>query len=155
MSHFLSDLVICPQEDGINWKVCTPFDYEVGDVGSGDKIRVPEGFMTDLGSVPQIFWNLIPPIGKPLRGYVLHDWLYAKQDRSRAKCDGVLLEAMEVAGVFLAKRWTIYLGVRAGGWLAWREHIKNGDPQRIAEGERPKVAVPKPETSDSTSANSL
>lgn len=139
MGHFLSELQICPQDDGINWMVCTPFDYEVGEIGSGDKIEVPIGFMTDLGSVPQVLWNLIPPIGKPLRGYVLHDWLYAKQDRSRAKCDGVLLEAMGVAGVSFPKRWTIYIGVRAGGWIAWKEHIKNGDPERIKQGEKPAV----------------
>lgn len=141
MGHFLSELDISPQDDGINWKVKTPFDYDVGEIGGGDLIEVPVGFLTDLGSVPQILWNIIPPIGKPLRGYVLHDWLYAKQDRTRAECDAVLLEAMEVAGVSLIKRTTIYLGVRVGGWMAWKEHIKNGDPERIKQGLLPVVKL--------------
>lgn len=135
MGHFLGDLVICPQDDGVEWKVCTPFDYDIGEVG-GEKIEVPEGFMTDLGSVPQLLWNLIPPIGKPLRGYVLHDWLYFCQIYTRAKSDGVLLEAMEVAGVSWAKRWAIYLGVRSGGWIAWNQHKKENAEKKGASNDR-------------------
>jgi hypothetical protein len=125
MSHFLDPLVLEPQDDGVMWKVVTPFEYDIGKVG-GEKIEVVAGFLTDLGSVPQIFWNLIPPIGKPLRAYVLHDWLYAKQLFSRAKSDSVLLEAMGVCGVSWFKRWAIYSAVRVGGWLAWRSHQKQG-----------------------------
>ena len=123
MGHFLSDLVICQLDDGKTWEVRTPFDYDIGAVG-GDKISVPSGFKTDLGSVPQIFWNVIPPIGKPLRGYILHDWLYANQDMTRAIADAVLLEAMEVAGVGWLKRTVIYMAVRCGGWKAWNDHAK-------------------------------
>lgn len=98
----------------------------------GEKIEVPVGFLTDLGSVPRIFWNIIPPIGKPLRGYVLHDWLYSCQMFTRAKSDGVLLEAMGVAGVSWPKRWTIYLAVRAGGWISWNAHKRdNGKTQAL------------------------
>jgi hypothetical protein len=121
MGHFLSDLNIHPMDDGINWKVIDPFDYDIGEVG-GEKIEVPSGFLTDLGSVPQIFWNLIPPIGKPLRAYVLHDWLYFRQLYTRSKSDWVLFEAMGVAGVNFFKRWTIYLAVRSGGWVAWNKN---------------------------------
>ena len=130
MGHFLSELDISPQDDGVHWTVKSAFDYDVGEVGSGDTIEVPVGFVTDLGSVPQILWNLIPPIGKPLRGYVLHDWLYFQQARSRAKSDGILLEAMGVAGVNWFKRWTIYLGVRSGGWIAWSQNKKKKESEK-------------------------
>lgn len=123
MGHFLSELTITPLDDGIHWRVDSPFDYDVGEVG-GEKIQVPVGFLTDLGSVPQLFWNIIPPIGKPLRGYVLHDFLYATQLYTRSKSDEILLEAMGVAGVSFIKRWTIYLGVRAGGWVSWYKHFE-------------------------------
>ena len=123
MGHFLSDLVICQLEDGKTWEVREEFDYDIGAVG-GEKIVVPKGFKTDLGSVPQIFWNIVPPIGKPLRGYIIHDLLYAEQQYTRAISDAVLLEAMEVAGVGILMRTIIYMAVRLGGWKAWNQHAE-------------------------------
>jgi Protein of unknown function (DUF1353) len=130
MEHFLGPLILEPQDDGVYWKVVTEFDYDIGEVG-GEKIMVPAGFMTDLGSVPQILWNLIPPIGKPLRGYVLHDWLYSAQPYTRKKSDDILLEAMGVAGVNSMKRWAIYLGVRMGGGYAWDENKQKNELGRL------------------------
>lgn len=121
MGHFLSELKITPLDDGILWRVDDPFDYDIGAVG-GEKICVPIGFLTDLGSVPQLFWNVIPPIGKPLRAYVLHDWLYWRQLYTRSKSDSVLMEAMGVAGVSIFKRWVIYGMVRSWGWIAWKNN---------------------------------
>lgn len=123
MGHFLSELKITPLDDGVYWRVDDPFDYDIGEVG-GEKIEVPAGFFTDLGSVPRIFWNIIPPIGKPLRSFVLHDFCYFSQIYTRLKSDNILLESMGVAGVGFIKRWTIYLAVRAGGWIPWRSHAK-------------------------------
>lgn len=121
MSHFLNALILEPEDDGVNWVVKEDFDYDIGEIG-GEKIIVPAGFRSDLGSVPQIFWNLIPPIGKPLRGYILHDWLYSCQTFSRFMSDNILLEAMEVAGVGYFKRITIYFAVRLFGWVAWKKN---------------------------------
>lgn len=121
MSRFLEPLDVTTL-DGITWTVNEPMDYEVGSVGSGERIEVPKGQTTDFGSIPHIFWNLVSPIGKGTRAYVLHDYLYTVQVYTRKKSDDVLLEALGVLGVSWLTRWAVYIGVRAGGMFAWEQH---------------------------------
>src|SRR4051812_49086074 len=97
-------------------------DYEVGRVGSGEKIVVPVGMTTDFGSVPHVLWWLISPIGPATRAFVLHDYLYQRQIYTRMKSDQILLEAMGVLGVAWGTRWAIFIGVRTGGWMPWNQH---------------------------------
>ncbi len=42
-----------------NWRVYEPFEFYLSDDNS-DVISVPAGFVTDLASVPRIFWTLLP-----------------------------------------------------------------------------------------------
>lgn len=42
-----------------------------------------------------------------------------KQDRSRAEADGIFLEGMGLLGVSRWKKYLMYAGVRAFGWLGW------------------------------------
>jgi hypothetical protein len=98
-------------------------DYDIGFPG-GEKIEVPMGTVTDFGSIPKPLWGIISPIGNATRAFVLHDFLYQVQTYTRFKSDNILLEAMGVLGVNWLKRWTIYLGVRAGGWIPWNQHQK-------------------------------
>lgn len=124
MSRFLEPLDVTT-EDGCIWTVNEPMDYEVGSLGSGERIVVPKGQRTDFGSIPHLFWNILSPIGKGTRAFVLHDYLYAVQIYTRKKSDDILLEALDVLGVSWITYWTIYLGVRAGGWMAWENHRKD------------------------------
>ena len=123
MSRFLEPLDVTT-EDGVTWTVNEPMDYEVGSVGSGERIEVPKGFLTDFGSVPQLFWNIVPPIGRATRAYVLHDFLYTVQIYDRLKSDNILLEALKVLGVGWFQRWLIYRGVRMGGASHWKPQIE-------------------------------
>lgn len=133
MSRFLEPLRVELIDDGDTWQVLEPFDYDIGAPG-GEKIEVPIGTITDFGSVPRPLWGLISPIGRATRAFVLHDYLYQVQTYIRSKSDSILLEALGVLGVGWFKRWTIYLGVRAGGWLAWRTHEKeNALEKKIKE----------------------
>jgi hypothetical protein len=50
---------------------------------------------------------------------MVHDWLYWKQDRSRAEADGIFLEGMSLLGVAAWKKYLMYVAVRAFGWLGW------------------------------------
>ena len=83
-------------------------------------------FITDLGSVPRIAWNIIPPLGPATLGYVIHDWLYATQPCTRAKADDCLLRLMGQFGVGYVARYTVYWALRAAGWAAWNEDAKKG-----------------------------
>ena len=107
--------------DGDHWKTLDAISYTCD---SGEIICVPPGFVTDLASVPRIFWNILPPFGKYDGAAIIHDYLYALQDRPRKNCDLILLEAMKTEGVSWITRETIYWGVRIGGWTAWLGHKK-------------------------------
>lgn len=90
----------------------------------GRKIVVPRGFKTDLASIPRVLWAVLPPVGKYDAAAVVHDYLYQCNGVTRGQADAVLREAMEVLRVRFTQRWTIYLGVRAGGWKPWNEYRK-------------------------------
>lgn len=122
MSSFTTPLIVCLLDDGNTWKLMEPFDYSIGDLSSGWKIEVPAGFVTDFASVPRILWNILPPTGKYGKAAVLHDWLYHRQEYTRAFTDSIFAEAMDALGVPAITRGAMYLGVRIGGWVAWNQH---------------------------------
>lgn len=122
MPGFLDRLVVSPGEDGIHWTLVEPFDYWTGEAGNRIQITVPAGFLTDFGSIPQIFQNIVSSIGKPTKAFVLHDWLYHTQQFSRERSDQILFEAMGLLGVSELEKLTIYEAVRLGGWFPWDAH---------------------------------
>jgi hypothetical protein len=86
-------------------------------------VIVPIGFKTDLASIPRVLWNVLPPLGRYDRAAVLHDWLYRTgQGLTRSQADSVFREAMGVDGVGGLVRFTLYLGVRAGGTGVWARY---------------------------------
>jgi len=86
-------------------------------------ITVPAGFVTDLASIPRLFWNILPPFGKYTEAAVVHDWVYRNHLFPRAICDAILLEAMQLCGVNWISRQIIYRNVRAFGWAAWGTEV--------------------------------
>lgn len=94
------------------------------------KILVPRGFLTDFYSVPWLLRRLISASGQALAPAILHDFLYRFNgfvqglDLTRKQCDQIFLEAMLATGVARAKAYAIYAGVRAGGWVSWRQNGK-------------------------------
>jgi len=90
----------------------------------GTRYIVPRGFITDLASIPRLLRALFDINGLSRAPAVLHDFLYCIHYTTRAEADALFLEALEAAGVGWATRWSMYLGVRSGGWIYWR---KRGD----------------------------
>lgn len=103
-----------------------PVVYQYAD---GRTVTMPAGFMTDGASIPRILWS---SVGSPFNGTYrepafLHDYLYQTgYCRGRADADSTFLNAMKEHGVGFVKRWTIYTGVRAWGWVAWKSY-REGD----------------------------
>ncbi len=128
MAKFLDALCITEISDSI-FQICDhPFRYQ-SDV-AGRTLTVPVGFYTDFASVPRIgiiYAMLGDTAHEPA---VVHDWLYYLGLVPRELADQVLLEAMGVINVPAWRRWPIYWGVRIGGWYAWNDHRKKGDPQQ-------------------------
>lgn len=86
----------------------------------GTRYVVPRGFITDLASIPRLLRALFDINGASRMAAVLHDFLYCIQYTTRAEADALFLEALEACGVGWATRWSMYLGVRSGGWVYWR-----------------------------------
>lgn len=84
---------------------------------NGETIIVPSGFITDLATIPRIFWSFDSPFnGKYMSSAILHDYLYACSiNHSRKESDRILYSAMISEG---SSKWTankFYFAVRIGG----------------------------------------
>ncbi|HIB1583210.1 TPA: DUF1353 domain-containing protein, partial [Salmonella enterica subsp. enterica serovar Muenchen] len=80
-----------------------------------DVIEVPAGFITDLATVPRIFWILLPPDGKYAKAAIIHDYLYDNALRTKKEVDLIFLDGMKVLGVPKWKRIVMYQAVRLFG----------------------------------------
>jgi hypothetical protein len=118
MSKFITPLVA--EKSGEFWIIRQPFVYQ-SDVAQR-VFSVPEGFLTDLASVPRV------PIAYWLAGgecdeaAVIHDYAYAKGMVPRAMADAVFKEAALVSGQSAWRVQLMFLGIRLGGWKAWNDH---------------------------------
>lgn len=116
------------QADGTHDVLLSPLSYVTAD--RLWTITVPAGFVTDYASIPRPLWLVIPPRGKYNRAAIIHDFLYqaAPRDaRTGDRCtwttaDAILREACANLEVRATQRWTIWLGLRAGGWVTWKRY---------------------------------
>lgn len=99
-----------------HWVLERALIYDYGDV----TITVPAGFGSDMASIPAVLQPFLPVNDLHRAASVLHDYLYYSQPVSRALADAIFRTAMRESGVGWLKRWSMWVGVRAGGWLAWR-----------------------------------
>lgn len=113
MGKFLTEVDLHQPNEGGEWIVDNPLVFSSDILGV---IFVPEGFKTDLASVPRL------PVAYALFGgvanapAVVHDYLYSDTVYPRSDCDAVFLEAMESVGISWWKRRMMWLAVRAAGW---------------------------------------
>lgn len=125
--RFTAPLLLTPDPVADCYRTARPFSFDVGFKGSGLTLTVPEGFATDLASVPRWLWWLFPRDDpRYAAAAVLHDFLYRWQSASgdqfdRATADAVFLEAMLILGVPGWKAWAMYLAVRAFGQHAYEQ----------------------------------
>ena len=111
--------------DGFTATLTDPFDFII----NGDKDSVPAGFSTDWASVPQLFWNIIPPMDMYSFAALVHDYLYRfrlfnGKAIKRSFADSVFLAAMKFYKVSAWRRQTMYWAVKCFGWSAWRANRK-------------------------------
>lgn len=115
---FLSPLEVEAITDS-RWRLLAPLIYDSALIGI---VTAPKSFITDFASVPRVpfIFDVLGDIAH--RSAVIHDYLYSTGQVNRYVADKVLLEAMKLDGIPLWKRYQIFIGVRIGGWKAWREH---------------------------------
>ncbi len=119
MSRFTTPAVL-EMLDHYKWWVYGPFEFYLSDDNS-DIIHVPAGFVTDLASVPRIFWTLLPPDGKYAKAAIIHDYLYDNALRSD------ILGRYDGAGRIEVEKDDHVLGGAAvwQGELQLKKHLEN------------------------------
>ncbi|SFU87941.1 Protein of unknown function [Polaromonas sp. YR568] len=97
------------------------------------EVVVPTGFVTDLASIPRLFWSVLRPDGDYAYAAIVHDYLYWEQSPSipRSDADEIFRLAMKDLDVSTVKSTVIFNAVRSMGESAW-----NRNTELKAQGER-------------------
>ena len=96
-------------------------------------VMVPAGFVSDLASIPRVFWRIAPPWDAHCVAAVVHDFIYVtghcggatQRPFTRKQADLLFLHMMEQAGVGWAKRHAMYRAVRMFGRGVWSKKGRN------------------------------
>jgi Protein of unknown function (DUF1353) len=91
-------------------------------VGKYVAVSVPPGFVTDLASIPRVFWSLLPPDGNYAYAAIVHDYLYWTQERPKEEADQILKLTMQDFKINSATIFAIFEGVHLFGGWAWRNN---------------------------------
>lgn len=90
-------------------------------LSNGDVITIPEGFETDLSSIPEFLWGIFKPFGDFLLAPLVHDWMYRtkyKADELGAKAARKFAddEMYYISTLTNDKHWHN----RLDNWLRWK-----------------------------------
>lgn len=117
---FLSELIVQADRRPDFWIVRAPLIW----AAEKRTLTVPDGFLTDLASVPRMAQGMpgFEPTGLSRRPAVLHDWLYATATLPRMEADEVFYLALRAEGVHELTARTYYRAVRVFGSGPWNAH---------------------------------
>jgi hypothetical protein len=99
--------------DAAHWALDQPLTY----TGKRDTFVVPSGFVTDFVSVPRLLTWLLPRYGDYTRAAILHDYLWTRDDVTKADADGLFRRAMRELGVSVPRRWMMWAAVRTASGM--------------------------------------
>lgn len=112
--------VYAPLGDGKHFVLAQRLRYRLGTIKR--PVYVPRGFVTDLASIPPVFWSTLPRDGNYVSAAIVHDYLYWDQRCTRAQADLILRNEMIEFGVKKKDVFAIYTAVHAGGENAWKKN---------------------------------
>ena len=121
MGKFLTELDARLIKDDQIWKLDSPLEYQSDLLGL---IVVPEGFETDLASVPRVPLIYMLWGGKAHREGVIHDYLYridSKPLASFSQANEVFFEAMQTREKPFYVRYPMWWGVCIGGGSSYHK----------------------------------
>lgn len=95
---------------------CEPFTVGV----DGKLITVPKGFLTDLASIPRVFWALDAPNDTvSIAPAILHDYMYSAEfpytSYTRKQADDIFYQALRVNGASTWQAFKFWSTVRLFG----------------------------------------
>ena len=118
------ELMLAPEP---RWELVSNPLYKMHD---NRVIKPQAGFMFDGGSIPRVFWTLVghPLSHRGIRGYLLHDWLYAKSREgsyhcTRRQADEWLLDVLLYDRMDPITAHGIYTAVRGASYPFWGDGI--------------------------------
>lgn len=89
-----------------------------------ENIIIPEGFLTDLSSVPRILWMFIPPYRMAVPASVLHDYMYTYGWKSRKEADELFYKILLTHNVPKWQSFLMYIAVRIFGKSKYKRNDK-------------------------------
>lgn len=118
---FLTPLALIAKPQPDLWAVAVPLVWDDAIYGH---MEVPQGFITDLASIPRVFRNLpfLDPAGLSRRPAVLHDYLYgsvAGRRLGKAFADDFLHDALIAEGASRKTAWAFWAAVHYFGASSW------------------------------------
>jgi Protein of unknown function (DUF1353) len=98
-------------------------------------VTVPKGFVTDLASIPPLFYSYLRPDGIYAYAAIIHDYLYWEQTVPKAQADDTLKAAMQDLKVDPVRIELIHRAVSLAGMEAWNQNkkLKEQGEQRYLE----------------------
>lgn len=114
------------------FEVAENFEKEIVFEEKDVKVTIPEGFYTDMASVPKALWFWIAPFGKHQEAALIHDYLYANSGLllgvskrlTRKEADQLFYDIMAKDGTNKVKAKIMKLSVNLFGWLFWSKTEK-------------------------------
>lgn len=137
---FTSPLVLIEDPEPDIWRLGAPLVWVDAVFGA---LTVPQGFRTDLASIPRLFRNLpfLDPNGLSRRPAAMHDYLYGSiHGRRLGKpfADDFLYDALISEGSSKTAAWAFYAAVHYFGGSSW-----DGDGRALsAPGKLPPTPGP-------------
>ena len=115
------------------FKLADTFELRVSDEledGFTEYFIVPKGYVTDLASIPRLFWNIVPPnLSEAQQASVIHDYIYSHLYwyYSKDYADRLLRDLMKKDGASKFVYNLFYTAVKyggRGGWSVTQENCK-------------------------------
>jgi len=117
MSHFSSNFIAEAVDGG--WRLRQGLVYHSDILGR--IVEVPEGYITDLASVPRLFRFIVPVANaRNRRAAVVHDYLCTHGKgivKHQKQADQVFREALGVVGLGRMRSAALYYPVRTFQWF--------------------------------------
>lgn len=73
------------------------------------EIKVPKGFVTDMGTIPRFLWFLFDPVNQYAKATIIHD--YALSIKEREEADRIFKEALLMLDIPKWRVQTMYFSV--------------------------------------------
>lgn len=97
---------------GYTYVTCTDIYFQIDD----QTFKIEKGFITDLATIPRIYWPITSPAYSPLIcPAIIHDWFYRQNIFKREKVDLIFYTMLKSNGVPALEASTMYYFVRLFG----------------------------------------